>query len=364
MEFLKDSKVLGKNAVLEALKTVKDPDLQKDIVALGFVKGLKINEGHVKFTVELATPAPRVREQLKAESEDVVARLPGVNGVEATMTFKVTSRQHAQEKALIPNVKNTIAVASGKGGVGKSTVAANLASALNKYGAQVGLMDADVYGPSIPILMGASEPPQQTQEGLIPPISNGVKIISMAYFLPKDRAVVWRGPMLHKTIQQFLRQVDWGELDYLVIDMPPGTGDVQLSICQTIPLTGAVIVSTPQDLALEVASKAISMFEQLKTPILGIVENMSYYQCPHCGEHDDIFGHGGASQASQNRGFPFLGEIPLNSTIRARSDQGQPVVLEDQNSVYSKAFYDVTSAIAAQVSIANHRAAPMISFEE
>lgn len=364
MGLFEDTKALEENTILEALKAVKDPDLQEDIVALGFVKDLKINKGHVKFTVELATPARGVREQLKAESEDVVARLPGVKGIETTMTFKVTSRRDAQENALIPNVKNTIAVASGKGGVGKSTVAANLASALEKFGAQVGLMDADVYGPSIPILMGASEPPQQTQGGLIPPITNGVKIISMAYFLPKDKAVVWRGPMLHKTIQQFLGNVDWGELDYLVIDMPPGTGDVQLSLCQTIPLTGAVIVSTPQDLALEVASKAIAMFEQLKTPILGIVENMSYYQCPHCGERDDIFGHGGAYQASQRRGFSFLGEIPLSSVIRTRSDQGQPVVLEGQNSAYSKAFHDVAVAVTAQVSIANHRAAPMISFED
>ncbi|MGH9339411.1 MAG: Mrp/NBP35 family ATP-binding protein [Acidobacteriota bacterium] len=264
---------------------------------------------------------------------------------------------------LIPDVKSTIAVASGKGGVGKSTVAANLATALSRLGSKVGLMDADVYGPSIPILMGALEVPQHTQHTIIPPVMNGVKLISMAYFLPKDKAVIWRGPMLHKMVQQFLGQVEWGELDYLVIDLPPGTGDIQLSLCQTIPLTGAVIVSTPQDLALEVASKAIAMFKQLNTPILGIIENMSYYQCPHCGERDDLFGHGGARKAGENLGYPFLGAIPLSSEIRARSDQGQPVVLDSEESPYSKAYYQIARAVADQVAAATQAGSANISIE-
>ncbi len=270
------------------------------------------------------------------------------------MGFKVTRQQGSQTRSLIPGVSNTIAVASGKGGVGKSTVAANLAAALMDCGARVGLMDADVYGPSIPTLMGASQAPQVIGNRITPPVVHNVKMISMGYFLPKDEAVIWRGPMLHKMIQQFLGEVEWGDLDYLVIDLPPGTGDIQLSLCQTIPLTGAVIVSTPQDLALRVASKAIAMFRKLKTPILGVVENMSFYTCGHCGQRDDIFGHGGAREASREMGFPFLGEIPLSSEIRLRSDSGDPTVLGQTSC--RESFQSMASAVAAQVSIANHRA--------
>src|SRR5438093_2611605 len=329
MGFFKKDEGVSENAVLDALMVVRDPDLGQDIVTLGFVKDIRIDEGKVEFAIELTTPACPVKDQLKAEAQNAVAKLPGVSSVEVKMTFKVTSRLNSQVRTLIPQVRNTIAVASGKGGVGKSTVAANLATALMKCGATVGLMDADVYGPSIPILMGAFEPPKVTQqERFIPPVMRGVKLISMGYFLPKDEAVIWRGPMLHKMIQQFLGEVDWEELDYLVIDLPPGTGDIQLSLCQTIPLTGAVIVSTPQDLALEVASKALAMFRKLNTPILGVVENMSYHVCSHCGQRDEIFGHGGARKASQTLGYPFLGEIPLSSIIRSRSDSGEPTALD------------------------------------
>jgi ATP-binding protein involved in chromosome partitioning len=365
MGFLKKEAAPSENAVLEALRTVQDPDLHQDIVTLGFVKNLKIDNGNVEFAVELTTPACPVKDQLKAEAQNAVAKLPGVVSVIANMTFKVSSRLGPQARTLIPQVRNTIAVASGKGGVGKSTVAANLATALMKCGASVGLMDADVYGPSIPILMGAFEPPKVTQqERFIPPVMRGVKLISMAYFLPKDEAVIWRGPMLHKMIQQFLGEVDWGELDYLVIDLPPGTGDIQLSLCQTISLTGAVIVSTPQDLALEVASKAIAMFRKLKTPILGVVENMSYYVCSHCGKRDEIFGHGGARTASEKLGYPFLGEIPLSAVIRSRSDHGEPMVLDDDNNPYAQAFRSIASAVAAQISIFNHTPPPMVSIEQ
>ena len=256
--------------------------------------------------------------------------------------------------SLLPGVRNTIAVASGKGGVGKSTVAANLAVALQQTGASVGLMDADVYGPCIPRLMGASEALQHTESGkVVPPLHHGVKIMSMGFFLPRDEAVIWRGPMLHKMIQEFLGRVEWGDLDYLVIDLPPGTGDIQLSLCQTIPLTGAAIVSTPQDVALEVASKAILMFQKLKVPILGIVENMSYYKCSHCGQRDDIFGHGGAREASERAGIPFLGEIPLASEIRVQSDGGRPVALESPDGAISRAFHEVAGLLAARVSTAN-----------
>jgi ATP-binding protein involved in chromosome partitioning len=364
MGFFRKDEVLSESVILDALRVVKDPDLRQDIVSLGFVRDIRIDDGRVEFTVELTTPACPVKDQLKAEAQSAVAKLPGVRVVEAKMTFKITSQLGSQARTLIPRVRNTIAVASGKGGVGKSTVAANLATALAKCGASVGLMDADVYGPSIPILMGALEPPKVTQqERFVPAVMRGVKLISMGYFLPKDEAVIWRGPMLHKMIQQFLGEVDWGELDYLVIDLPPGTGDIQLSLCQTIPLTGAVIVSTPQDLALEVASKAIAMFRKLKTPILGVVENMSYYVCPHCGERDEIFGHGGARQASEKLGYPFLGEIPLSSLIRSRSDHGEPMALDEDNNVYAKAFRDIASAVAAQISIANYAPVPTVSIE-
>ncbi len=249
---------------------------------------------------------------------------------------------------LIPHVKTTVAVASGKGGVGKSTVAANLAIALAGSGAQVGLMDTDVYGPSVPILMGGTTTPQVVEGKIDPPVEHGIKIISMAYFLPKNEAVIWRGPMLHKTIQQFLGEVRWGTLDYLVIDLPPGTGDIQLSLSQTIPLSGAVIVSTPQDLALTVASKAIAMFEKMNVPIFGLVENMSYHICSHCGEREEIFGHGGARAAAEKLGFPFLGEIPLDVNVRVQSDNGKPVAL-DAATPYGKAFQDIAAALVEQV---------------
>jgi ATP-binding protein involved in chromosome partitioning len=362
MGFFRKDNAIDEAEVLNALKAIQDPDLQKDVVSLGFVRDLKIDQGRVSFTLQLTTPACPARDQLKQEAQKVVSALAGVEGVDVKMTFQVTSRLGQQARTLIPEVRNTIAVASGKGGVGKSTVAANLAVALMKCGAKVGLMDADVYGPSIPILMGASELPQVTQNRIIPPVVQGVKMISMGYFLPKDEAVIWRGPMLHKMVQQFLGEVQWGELDYLVIDLPPGTGDIQLSLCQTIPLTGAVIVSTPQDLALEVASKAIAMFKKLNTPILGIVENMSYYICSHCGQRDEIFGHGGAYKASQKLGYPFLGEIPLNPLIRSHSDSGHPIALEGSETAHGKVFLDLASAVAAQVSIANFNApqAPVI----
>ncbi len=347
--------------VLKALAAVQDPDLHRDIVSLGFVKDLEVSPNKVRFTIELTTPACPVRDQLAASARQAVQAL-GVADVDVRMTWNVTASKGARPANLIPQVKNTIAVASGKGGVGKSTVAANLAVALMRAGAKVGLMDTDVYGPSVPILMGGREQPQVVEGKLQPPTAYGIKLISMAYFLPKDEAVIWRGPMLHKTMQQFLGEVRWGELDYLLMDLPPGTGDIQLSLSQTIPLTGAVIVSTPQDLALTVASKAIAMFQKLKVPILGVIENMSYYVCPHCGEREDIFGHGGARAAAAKLGFPFLGEIPLDVAIRVHSDSGKPVAL-DETTPYGRAFQDAAAALAAQVSIVNFEVGREISIE-
>ncbi len=347
--------------VLEALKAIQDPDLQRDIVTLGFVKNLVIKKGRVAFTIELTTPACPARDKISSQAKQVVSALPGISSVEVQMTAQVTSGA-GERSPLIPKVKNTIAVASGKGGVGKSTVAANLAVALAQAGAAVGLMDTDVYGPSVPILMGAEQTPTVSGSQLIPPVQYGVKLISMAYFLPKSDAVIWRGPMLHKTIQQFLGNVEWGELDYLVMDLPPGTGDIQLSLSQTIPLTGAVIVSTPQDLAMAVASKAIVMFKKLKVPILGIVENMSSYLCPSCGHEDHIFGHGGAQTASKKLEIPFLGSIPLAPAIRETSDQGHPLALE-KDSPYGIAFQEIASNMAAQVSITNFRVPNLVTIQ-
>lgn len=354
------NKAVSTQEVLKALSTVLDPDLQRDIVSLGFVKDLAVEDHRVSFAIELTTPACPVKDQMAAQARRAVEAL-GVRDVEVRLTSRVTSARGPAPE-LIPEVKNTIAVASGKGGVGKSTVAANLAVALHRAGAKVGLMDTDVYGPSVPTLMGGASQPTVVEGKLEPPVEHGVKLISMGYFLPKEEAVIWRGPMLHKMVQQFLGDVRWGELDYLLMDLPPGTGDIQLSLAQTIPLTGAVIVSTPQDLALNVASKAITMFQKLMVPILGIVENMSYYLCPHCGHREEIFGHGGARQACRELNVPFLGEVPLDKAIRIQSDNGQPVALVE-NTAYGMAFREVAAALAAQVSIANAQHTQSIKIE-
>ncbi|MBI3088366.1 MAG: Mrp/NBP35 family ATP-binding protein [Candidatus Omnitrophica bacterium] len=340
--------------ILQALAQVHDPDLHQDIVSLGFVKRLAIDGGRVSFAIELTTPACPVRDQMKAQAMQAVRALPGVTQVDVTMTSQVRPSRSAQSRgtSLIPTIKNVVAVASGKGGVGKSTVSANLALALAGTGARVGLMDADVYGPSIPIIVGVGTEPQITAERRIIPVEHdGLKIISMGFFMKAADAVIWRGPMLHKTVEQFLGGVEWGELDYLLVDLPPGTGDVQLSLCQLIPLTGAVIVSTPQDVALNVAQKAIAMFKKLNTPVLGVIENMSAYTCPHCGKREDIFGTGGARKSAERMGLPFLGEIPLATVIRETSDAGRPIVLSAPDSPAAKAFIAAAEQLAAQVSI-------------
>ena len=338
--------------VLKALSAIEDPASHHDIVSLGWISDLEVGYERVTFTLQLPPAAAPAQRQMVAAAKGAVEAL-GVPNVQIRIVQQPEAAANAPRPGsnLIPNVKSTVAVASGKGGVGKSTVAANLAVALHLGGAKVGLMDTDVYGPSVPILMGGAAQPKVVEGKLEPPVANGIKLISMAYFLPKDEAVIWRGPMLHKTIQQFLGDVRWGELDYLVMDLPPGTGDIQLSLSQTIPLTGAVIVSTPQDLALGVASKAIAMFQKLNVPILGIVENMSYYLCPKCGHREEIFGYGGAREAAKKLGLPFLGEIPLDINIRVKSDGGQPVALDD-STAYGKAFHEIARAVAEQVSAA------------
>ena len=337
--------------VMEALRAVQDPDLHRDIVTLGFVKDLRIDGGAVSFAMVLTTPACPVKDELQKQAEDAVRRLPGVSDVRVEMRSEVRAMASPSGQQLIPGVRNVVPVGSGKGGVGKSTVAANLAVALAGTGARVGLMDADIYGPSIPTILGITERPQPGRKGIQPVDAYGVKVISAGFFIRPDQAVVWRGPMLSKLVDQFLHDVEWGELDYLIVDLPPGTGDVQLTLCQRIPLTGAVIVSTPQDVALQVAEKAVIMFNQLKCPILGIVENMSYYVCSHCGERDDIFDTGGAERAAERWQAPLLGKIPLATRIRVASDGGRPVELDDPGSAGAAAFTEIAKNLAAQISI-------------
>ncbi len=343
---------ITQDQILNALRAVQDPDLKRDIVSLGFIKHLTIEEGRVAFQIELTTPACPVRDLMRDQARAAVQAIPGVSSVEIGMTSQVRSSVSLPGGADSLRIKNIIPVASGKGGVGKSTVSANLAVVLARSGARVGLMDADVYGPSIPTILGITAQPQVDERNRITPIeAHGVKVVSMGFFMKPEEAVIWRGPMLHKTIQQFLGGVEWGELDYLIIDTPPGTGDVTLSLCQSIPLTGAVIVSTPQDVALNVAQKAIAMFKKLNAPILGVIENMSYYVCPHCGKKDEIFGTGGARKIAERLEIPFLGELPLATPIRTASDVGQPILLSQPESPAAKAFVSVTEALAAQVSI-------------
>ena len=344
---------LSHDSVLNALRTVQDPDLRRDLVSLGFIKHLAIDGGRVAFQIELTTPACPVRDLMRDEARKAVLAVPGVTSVEIGMTSQVRRAATTRPSTgLTPTIKHIIPIASGKGGVGKSTVSANLAIALANTGARVGLMDADVYGPSIPTILGIQSQPEVDEQNRITPVEQyGVKVVSMGFFMKPEDAVVWRGPMLHKTVEQFLGGVVWGELDYLLVDLPPGTGDVQLSLCQLIPITGAVIVSTPQDVALNVAQKAIAMFNKLKAPILGIVENMSHFVCAHCGQRDDIFGSGGARQIAQRLSIPFLGEIPLATPIREASDAGKPLVLAQPESPAAKAFVSAAEQLAAQVSI-------------
>jgi ATP-binding protein involved in chromosome partitioning len=345
---------LQEREILDALRSVRDPDLHRDIVSLNFVKDVRIDGKNVSFTIELTTPACPVREELKVASiEAVRAAIPGVDSVDVTMTSNVRQHENRQKEALLPQVRNTLAVASGKGGVGKSTVAVNLAASLAQDGAKVGLVDADIYGPSIPLMMGITGRPQVRNQRLLPLENWGVKVMSIGFLVDPMQAVIWRGPMASGAVKQFMTDVEWGELDYLVFDLPPGTGDIQLTLVQTIPLTGAVIVTTPQDISLADARKGFKMFERVNVPILGIIENMSYYVCRHCGHREEIFDNGGGRRAAEELGVPFLGEIPLYTNIRMAGDKGRPVVLDPDAEIQRKAIQLIARNMAAQISIRN-----------
>src|SRR6185436_18920438 len=342
-------------------KRVQDPDLHKDIVSLGFVRNLKIDDGNVAFDVNLTTPACPVKDQMRDEAIALVRGLPGVKNVDVNMTAEVRTTP-SMDKTALKGVKNIVAVGSGKGGVGKSTVAVNLAASLAAEGTAVGLLDADIYGPTMPIMLGIHEPPKSINNRMLPPESAGLKFMSMGLLVKSDQPLIWRGPMSHRALQQCLFDVEWGDLDYLIVDLPPGTGDIHLTLAQQVPLTGAVIVSTPQDVGLQISMKTLRMFQQTRVPILGIVENMSYYICPHCNSRDYIFGQGGAKRAAEEMRIPFLGEIPLDLPIRTQSDIGVPIVVAQPEAASSKVLRDIARQVAQQVSIRSFEA-PILEVE-
>lgn len=353
--------VLTEGRVLEALRGVLDPDLRKDIVSLGFIRNLEIGDGRVRFDITLTTPACPVKDQMRDQARSLVAALPGVSHVDINMTSEVRQAPQMSRTALA-GVRNIVAVGSGKGGVGKSTIAVNLAAALAQSGARVGLLDGDIYGPTTSIMLGHDTSPKSEGGRMIPPSSAGLKFMSMGLLVKGDQPLIWRGPMAHKALQQCLFEVEWGELDYLMVDMPPGTGDIHLTLAQSVPLTGCVIVSTPQDVGLRISMKTLRMFEQTKVSILGIVENMAYYLCPHCGSRDFIFGEGGARRAAEQLGVPLLAEVPLDIAIRQQSDRGVPVVLAEPGSPSARVLREAAEKLAAQISIRNY-SAPVLEVE-
>ena len=369
---------VNESQVIEALKGIVDPDKGADIVALGMVSGVTVKDGHVAFAIEVEPERGPRLEPLRKAAEKAVHGLDGVLTVSAVLTAERHVHggpkgghghgpgQGAAEAPLLPGVKAIIAVASGKGGVGKSTTAANLAMALAQQGLTVGLFDADIYGPSMPRMLGiAGEPVSPDGQTLLPMESYGVKCMSIGFLVPEDSPIIWRGPMVMGAIQQLLRDVQWGELDVMVIDMPPGTGDTQLTISQNLPLTGAVIVSTPQDIALLDARKGLNMFRKVDIPVLGIIENMSYYVCPKCGDEAHIFGHGGAKAEAARLSCDFLGEVPLDIVIRETADRGEPIVVSKPSSPHAKAYRDIARQVWDKVQLIQGagKKGPRISFQ-
>jgi ATP-binding protein involved in chromosome partitioning len=357
---------LDEGRVLEALRPIIDPDFGRSIVDLGFVKDVAIEGGKVSFAIELTTPACPVKAEFERAARERVAALPGVASVEVRMTAQTRGRSASAETggAVLPGVRNTIAVASGKGGVGKSTTAVNLALALRQSGARVGLMDADVYGPSLPLLLGVRDRPTMVERGgqkrILPLASHGLAVMSMGFFVTESSPVIWRGPMVHGLIRQFLADVDWGELDYLVIDLPPGTGDAALTLTQQAPLSGAVIVTTANDLSLIDARKGLKMFEKVDVPVLGVVENMSYFVPPDLPDRRyHIFGQGGGRRIAEELGVDFLGEVPIDPRVVEGGDAGRPVVEEAPESEAARVFRDVAGRVARKLAVLATRTPPL-----
>jgi ATP-binding protein involved in chromosome partitioning len=342
--------VITQDNIKNSLAAVKYPGYSRDIISFGLVKDISVANGAVSVTIQLTSPNAEAAQQIKSESERILKALPGVNHVHVEVRQPTAGQAigatnpFANQKG-VPGVKRVIAIASGKGGVGKSTCSVNLACALTHLGAKVGLLDCDIYGPSIPLMMGVHEKPTvNADERLVPPSNHGVKVMSIGLLVTDDQPVVWRGPMITKTIQQFLLAVEWGELDFLLVDLPPGTGDAQLSLCQTVPLDGGVIISTPQEASLGVVRKGIAMFRKVNVPILGIVENMSYFTTPN-GERVEIFGHGGGKEESARQDVPFLGEVPIFTEIREGGDRGMPIVISAPNHTAGKVFIQIAETL-------------------
>jgi ATP-binding protein involved in chromosome partitioning len=349
---------LSEKSVLEVLQPVQDPELQKSLVDLNMIRNVKIIDGQVSFTLVLTTPACPLREFIVEDCQKAVRTLPGVKDVTVEVTAETPQQKSLPDRQGIDGVKNIIAISSGKGGVGKSTVAVNVAVSLAAAGAKVGLLDADIYGPNAPTMLGLSEAQVMVRQGaqgevLEPAFNHGVKLVSMAFLIDKDQPVIWRGPMLNGVIRQFLYQVQWGDLDYLIVDLPPGTGDAQLTMVQAVPMAGAVIVSTPQTVALLDARKGLKMFQQMNVPVLGIVENMSYFIPPDLPDKQyDIFGSGGGAKTSQELGVPLLGCVPLEIGLREGGDTGLPIVVGSPDSASAKALREIAQKIAGKVSVA------------
>jgi ATP-binding protein involved in chromosome partitioning len=347
-------------AVLDALRVVKDPDLHKDIVALGFVKNVRIDAGRVSFTIELTTPACPVKEVMKEQSRVAVSALGGVTSVDIEMTAQVRAVSRPESgKAPVDGVKNIIAVGAGKGGVGKTTVAVNLAVALARLGSRVGIIDGDMYGPNVPMMLGLSTELTSDAGKIVPAERYGIQVISMGFLTAEDAPIIWRGPMLHGAIQQFFRDAKWNNLDYLIVDMPPGTGDVALSLSQIAPVAGAVLVTSPQAVAVADTRRAIRMYQKLNIPTIGLIENMSHFICPGCGRESDLFGKGGGEKLATAMGVPFLGRVPLYEPIRKGGDSGTPIVIGEPDSPVAKAFIDAAERVAQQVSIASYARKPI-----
>ena len=352
---------VSKQAVLGALGKVLDPELRKDLVSLGMIQNLTVEQGHVSFSIELTTPACPLRSQIEREARQAVQTLPGVSGVEIHMSADVPAdgRPRPAEAA---SIRNAVAVASGKGGVGKTTVAVNLAVALAKTGARVGLLDADIYGPNVPMMMGVEQMPTPRDGKMVPAQAHGVRLMSIGFLVGRGQPLIWRGPMLHSAIRQFITDVDWGELDYLIVDLPPGTGDAQLSLSQSLPLSGGLIVTLPQQVSLEDARRGLEMFRALEVPVLGVIENMSYLELPD-GSRMDVFGQGGGQRLAHEAGVPFIGAIPMDPAVRQGSDSGMPIVLSHPDSVVARALSAIAEDVAAKVSVNALRGKDVIPIE-
>ncbi len=358
------SEKISKEAVLSALSQVQEPELRKDLVTLNMIQDLEIKGDQVKFSIVLTTPACPLRSKIENEARAAVMALPGVGKVEVNLESNVPSDGRARGLMQLP-IRNAVAIASGKGGVGKSTVAVNVAVALAQSGARVGLLDADIYGPNIPTMMGVDRLPPPTKEKLIPAVAYGVKMMSIGFLVKADQPLIWRGPMLHSAIRQFLSDVEWGELDYLIVDLPPGTGDAALSLAQSLPLSGGVIVTLPQQVSLEDARRGLEMFRQLNVPILGVVENMSYLELPD-GTRMDIFGTGGGEKLAMEGQVPFFGTIPIDARVREGGDSGKPVIVENPTSPAASALRNIAEQIAAKISVAaleNNNVVPITIIE-